>query len=322
MPFSRFLSTYYDIQVEEKIWLDNNEGYRQGSSSYFIIPMNKKEIFYMEQAAISYFFVEKGYQHMAKPIPNREEKWFTPYYDNYYMVLKVEGFQRSDVKSEGKLLANFHHEGTGYEYQPKEISSYGQWKKLWIDKVTIFEAKIEEEAKKVPSDYYRLLMDTLPYFIGISENAIQYVRESETETRFSTSDQGTICFHRYRDQLLKPMLWPEDLVYDHPARDIAEYIRPLLYKPDQFEQVIDFLDDYQSEQILSIFSFRLIFSRLLFPTSFYDFVYSNFNQEDKDERELNQFIEKQVLYEKGLHLFYDQFGLNEESLNLPMIHWL
>lgn len=322
MPFSRFLSTYYDIQVEEKIWLDENEGYRQGSNSYFIIPMDKKEIFYMEQAAISYYFVEKGYHQLAKPIPNREEKWFTSFFDKYYMVLEVEGFQRNDNKSQGKLLANFHQIGTEYEYQPREISSYGQWKKLWIDKVTIFEAKIEEEAINNPSGYYRLVMDTLPYFIGISENAIQYVRESETETRFSNSDQGTICFHRYQNQLNKPVLWPEQLVYDHPARDIAEYIRPLLYDPNQFNQVIEFLDDYQSERTLSIFSWRLIFSRLLFPASYYDLIYFNFNQEDRDVNELNQLLEKQTTYEKGLQLFYHQFGLDEDSLNLPMIHWL
>src|SRR5699024_2140553 len=88
-----------------------------------------------------------------------------------------------------------------------------------------FESYIHQEAKKHPHAYYQYVMDILPYIIGISENAIQYIAESEIDTRFHDADQGTITFQRYQGNLNAPIIWASDLVYDHPTRDLAEYIR-------------------------------------------------------------------------------------------------
>src|SRR5699024_7041486 len=103
-------------------------------------------------------------------------------------------------------LAAFHAIGSTYPFEPKKISSYGKWKELWINKLTVYETKAAQEAKKHPSAYYENVMNMLPYMIGMSENAIQYVQESEQDNRFHEHDQGTICFHRYTGQLLQPAL--------------------------------------------------------------------------------------------------------------------
>src|SRR5699024_2456921 len=87
---------------------------------------------------------------------------------------------------------------------------------------------VQEAKSKTNSNYYRLLMDILPYIIGISENAIQYMQETTEDGRYHEGDQGTIAFQRYHHNLLEPIIWPHDLVYDHPTRDIAEFIRATL----------------------------------------------------------------------------------------------
>src|SRR5690625_2297393 len=103
-------------------------------------------------------------------------------------------------------------------------------------------------------------MDILPYIIGICENAIQYVNECNQESRYDQSDQGTITFQRYHDQLQRSIMWHTDLVYDHVARDLAEFIRyKLLYYEEQaFNDIYVFLITYQLIYHLSLFSLRLL----------------------------------------------------------------
>ncbi|RLL46497.1 hypothetical protein D8M04_04630 [Oceanobacillus piezotolerans] len=324
MPFSRFLSTHYDIQVEEKIRLDDKEGYKQGNQIYFITSALNKETIYMEQAAIAYFLRENGYHDVAIPIVNVRGEWFTKVEDQSYLVIQIEFYREDEIDSVGIRLAGLHQLGEAYQYQPREISSYGNWRTLWIDKLTAFESKLEDEANKNSNAYYRLWMDTLPYVIGISENAIQYVRESETERRFNEVDQGTFCFYRFSNQLNKSVIFGEDLVFDHAARDIAEAIRNMYMRDKTDEQITSFISDYQIIRPLSIFSWRLIYSRLLFPAPFFDLMNKGFFSTDFDilYKELEGLLVKQSKYEKRLQNFYEKMGLVEEIVDIPMIHWL
>ncbi|WP_156288524.1 protein kinase family protein [Oceanobacillus salinisoli] len=324
MPFSGFLSTYYGIQVEEKIGFGREEGYRNGNNFYFITSIENREMVYLEQASLAYYLKENQVDHISLPIPNLQGEWFTPYHDKNYMVMQVNNMQQDNRISHGLGMAEFHQVGAQYQYQPKEISSYGDWRSLWIDKLTYFEAKIEEEAKNNPCDYYQLLMDVLPYLIGISENAIQYIRESETESRFHKADQGTITFNRYSNQLKSSVLWPTEFVYDHPARDIAEYIRTCFLYHERQEEIVHFVDDYQSVSPLSIFSLRLIYGRLLFPIHLFDVIYRGFMAEDLDQLylDLRERIDQQSDYEKKLRGFYEKLDIDSKSLDIPVLHWL
>lgn len=324
MPFRELLHTYYNIPVEEQIMLNSREGYKYHEYLYFIIRVDNREIIHMEQAALSYYLVENRYNQLALPIQNNNGEWFTNYQERNYMVLQVEQLQGNHSLSDGESLAAFHQVGTSYSYEPKEISSYGQWKQLWIDKLTTFETNMEQEAKNNPTNYYRYMMDILPYIIGISENAIQYIQESERDSRFHESDQGTIAFKRYANNLAEPILWGDDLVYDHPARDLAEYIRALLLSDAEQAQIITFIKDYQSIRPLSIFSWRLMYARLIFPAPIFDllergFQTDNFNQLYIEALDL---LAKQSDYEKKLRNFFQVVDVDAEALHIPVLHWL
>ncbi|WP_085991474.1 hypothetical protein [Oceanobacillus senegalensis] len=324
LPLSGFLSTYYGIQVEEKLWFDSKEAYRDGNYFYFITSIDNREIIFMEQASLSYYLMDYEVKHVTLPIPNLQGEWITPFHDKNYLVMRVSELNHDRYTSDGIALANFHHIGSNYQYQPKEISSYGAWKTLWINKLTIFETKIKDEAKNNPCDYYKLLMDLLPYLVGISENAIQYIRETETENRFHEVDQGSITFNRYKNQLIQPILWSEDLVYDHPTRDIAEYIRSFMLVEDDGNDISTFLQDYQYIRPLSIFSLRLIYARLLFPIHWFDLINRGFMEENLDQLylDLRELADKQVTYERALKEFFEINGVRTEDLDIPVINWL
>src|SRR5699024_12803798 len=60
----------------------------------------------------------------------------------------------------------------------------------------------------------------------------------------------SITFQRYQGNLSAPIIWASDLVYDHPTRDLAEYIRLkfLLNEDGNKEEIIIFMEDYQRSE--------------------------------------------------------------------------
>lgn len=323
LSYEKWLYENYNIQPEEKRWIDGKECFKSGEYVYFTISIDNNEIIYMEQAVVAYYLAEDYYTHMAIPISNNQGEWFTVFQDTQLMVVQGKLSYREITLSDGKLLAEFHQIGNAYGYEPKAISSYGQWKELWIDKVNTLENHLEQRARETPSGYYRLVMDVLPYFIGISENAIQYIRESEQEQRFYEVDQGTIAFRRYTNQLIKPIMWPMELVYDHPSRDISEFLRQHILNKDPGAISSNFLNDYQAIRPLSVFSWRLIYARLLFPIHIFDFLEWNLTSENDDALEqFKQLLQTQSEYEEKLGKFYNQVEVDCDLLQIPVVHWL
>lgn len=319
------LTTYYAIQNADKIKLDGREGLQHNEYIYFTIPADNKEIIQMEQAALIYYLLEHNYPHAAVPVRTIDGNWHASMEGHDYMVLRVGHMQEQPSSEHGKLLAAFHQMGANYTYEPQEISSYGQWKQLWINKLTFFEKKVEKDSEDLPSGYYRLLMDVLPYIVGLSENAIQYVQESEQDYRYHEADQGSIAFRRYSYQLKGPVLWMDDLVYDHPARDLAEYVRQnLLQQEATTDELALFFKEYQSIRPLSIFSWRLLYARLLFPVHFFDLLERAFVEKNANQHytELVKLLEKQSDYEKQLAGFFDIMGVDHEASHIPVLHWL
>lgn len=319
------LNAFYAIQISEEIIIEDRTAYKSGNYIYFITLATNNKALHMEQSLLAYSLNEKGYDQIAHPIQNQYGEWITHYRDQNYIVLSVAYLQNAPPIDHGKALAHFHRKNKTYAYEPQHISSYGQWKNLWINKLTSYEKKIIELSKKHQNAYYRLLMDVLPYIIGLSENAIQYVQESNQESRFDHSDQGTITFQRYHNQLLRPVIWHTDLVYDHLARDVAEYIRNQIISngEEAFYEITLFLENYQSIQPLSMFSWRLIYARLIYPAHLFDLIEQALMEQnfEKHHQQLQHILQQQSSYENCLGQFFQKVGLDDKQYQIPVVQW-
>lgn len=326
MILKDLLATYYAVSMNEEIIIDGKSSFKDEEYLYFTILATDNKAIHMEQTTLAYYLIENGYHQTAFPIPNIHGDWITNYAGKDYIVLKVSILQHDVPGKHGILLARFHQLNRSYHYEPQYISSYGQWKRLWIDKCTAFEREIDTESQKHANDYYRLLINVLPYIIGMSENAIQYMQESEREGRHDPSDQGTISFQRYHDHLIRPIIWQTDLVYDHIARDLAEYIREkfLNHTGEVLHDVWNFLEEYQSVRPLTPFSWRLLYARLIFPVHLYDCIEQAFYTKDFEGSflELTNMLEKQVKYEQQLRDFIHKISSEYVELHIPMLQWL
>lgn len=322
------LETKYGIQIHHEIIYGDRIGYEDNQYAYFTILMANSEVIYMEQVALVYYLKEQGFTQIAVPIKNRDGNFITYFEEKEYMVVAVNPSLINPMTEHGEILANFHNSSMAYHYEPKSISSYGLWKTLWIDKLMLYETHLSEAIKQKPNPFNDALRDILPYLIGISENAIQYIDESATDQRYTVIDKPIIGFRRYRDQLMAPIIWPQTFVYDHPARDLAEFIRGrfLNPNPDALAEVQKFIADYLKIRPLTIFSWRLIYARLIYPAHIFDAIaelqQTASNDIETATREVADIYKQQARYEYRLSRFFELMKLDASRNDIPELDWL
>lgn len=321
------LVTDYALDIRDKTTITGRHCFCDERYAYFTICIENKEAIFAEQAILASFLKENGCRGTAWPIRNADGEWYSVYKGKRYFVCCAEIEYFSKDHSEGELLAHFHDQYSHYPYEPTYVSCYGEWRMLWVDKLEFFESELTRLAGS--GDLYAgELMDLFSYLIGISENAIQYARETEMETRFGETDQPAIVFERYDDQLLQPVIWPDELLYDHPVRDVAEWIRArLLMQGEEAErEIVQFIRNYEAVRPLSVFGWRLLYARLLFPVHFFDQLEELLEAEEGEMDELMRqtavLCERQELYEQRLAGFFEMMNLNARKLNIQRPEWL
>ena len=116
------------------------------------------------------------------------------------------------------------------------------------------------------------------------------------------SEQGTICHFCFTSaswvvirERTPPVKLPSDWVYDHPARDIAEWIR---YQLNDFEardkqkSILQFINSYEERFSLTSFTRNMMFGRLLFPYHYVEQVEQIYLREaPKENGRLNECLQ-------------------------------
>ncbi|ENH95939.1 hypothetical protein J416_13484 [Gracilibacillus halophilus YIM-C55.5] len=315
------LFLHYPISIPNK----QEDGYRyitytDGRDYFFVIPTGLDESTAYELYTVARMYQELGWYHIVQPLYNVHQQLITTIGKEKYML----GFARkSEIRSSlGTQLAYFHQNGRSYPYEPSTISSYGKWRDLWVHKLDRFEAHYQSLYKQRPvSSYQRQFIDRFPYVIGLAENAIQYLRVTEQETRFDSSDQPTMTFGRFRGQTQSDFIWSDEVVFDHPVRDVAEWIRPWMQQENGLQQAecVTNIQDYMTKQPLSYFGWKLLYARLIFPVHIFDAL-EKANQ--TTEEDLQRLFDAQQHYEKHLSYFFHEMGIDRQQMNLITLDWL
>ncbi|WP_077624949.1 hypothetical protein [Sediminibacillus massiliensis] len=323
---NEILSQYIPDFDGKKTMVNGMEGYHYGDSFLFIIPEEASGESYYEQMTVCRFLAEHGYMSIATPMVNRKGELVTKAENTGYVVHFCRLPEESTRSSFAYELAVFHQLAGGYPYEPATMSAYGKWKTLWLNKLTTFEQIYQQQYYERPvNNFQRLFIDTFPYISGCTENALQYLQESEEDTRFDESDQATITFQRCRNGIFSKIIWPRSFVYDHPARDIAEYIRGMLLDGNgtHSDRLRTFFTEYQSVKSLSLFGWRLVYARLLLPVHLFDFIETALTRQNTEEvyKEYKQLLRNQILFEERLKHFFSDVGLDFERSGIPILDW-
>ena len=191
--------------------------------------------------------------------------------------------------------------------QPLNKLERNNWEILWANKIDYFEMQVHENAKKYP-----LIRESFDYFIGLSENAISYLVNTKREVSPTNYDMKVISHNRLNNSLYDP----SNIILDHKARDVAEYIKMSFFNNNL--NIFKELEEYFHYNYYSIYGIRVLFARILYPSFYFD-LYDGIISGKKDEKQLNMIIDKINDYEIYL---YNVYLFLKRFYDIPMVDWL
>lgn len=333
----KHLRDHYRLKVDEKLSVGSYQAFRSRNVVYTIIPitnLEQEEIFELKQ--MSDYLISTGERTIAAIVPTSSNNLITALDDQQNIVLlqmPTPQMTRGQ-QSLGNELAQFHEKGRTFPNQVTRCNRIGQWKTLWEQRLDQMEVFYNEKVRQHPSTYFeKLLVESFPYYIGLTENAIQYLVDTELDDQPHPTDSATICHHRFtRNSWLKDRITklPIDWVFDHASRDLAEWMRSEFinqYSID-YNEVFKFTRDYERISRLSTFSWRLLYSRLLFPVHYFESIegyYLSNSENEKKQYEvvLNNHLKRSTDYEiflKETNNLIRQTRTN--TSRVPQISWL
>ena len=293
---------------------------RSGDDIYVAVPTNEKESDMQQLYYMAMYMRAQGDETIATLLPTKTGRLIGMLQGEQVSVWKIENrMQMGDIAQQ---LALFHRRGRTYPYAVPSRSRFGQWGELWgqrIDQLEQFWQLQVESPKK--NDVDKRFIETFPYYLGFTENAIQYVVDTQLDEVPMRSDMPTICHEQFSQQTWEAGKIPTDWVFDHASRDVAEWIRKQWLTARSDETIVRFLQTYEYTQPLSRFAWRMIYARLLFPLHYFQAI-ENYYGSEGDMRQsyaqqLRQVFDEMENYEQKLCHFHDM-----TTVSIPRLDWL
>ncbi|MGN1312246.1 MAG: hypothetical protein ACI4U4_04490 [Bacilli bacterium] len=292
------LEFYYNLSLEEEI-LNRNGNY------YFVVNNNSFVFrpFYGNNNSIDDIYKLNNYlsnfSYIDKIILNKFNSPVTKVKDNLYVLILLKGNNNISLS----IISNL----ASIDIPSFKSLERNNWEVLWGNLIDYYEMQIGQNEKKYP-----LIRESFDYFVGMGENAISYLVNTKKEVKPNFYDKKVLSHNNLYNSLFDPL----NIILDHKARDLAEYIKLSFFNNNQ--NIFKELDEYFYYNHYSFYGMRILFARIMYP-SFYFKLYDEILSKKKEEKELNSIIKRIDEYELFLSNIY--FYLRK-YYDIPMIEWL
>lgn len=188
--------------------------------------------------------------------------------------------------------------------------TYHSWQDLWSIKMDYLEKVINENGKKYP-----IIVDSFNYFVGMAENAISYYNNLSNK---EVDNNSLVISHRIINinATVYALYDPVNIIIDHKARDIAEYIKYSFFNDNT--NIFKELNIYFKYNYYTKDDVVLLLARVLYP-SFYFNMYEDIMINSKEEKIITNITSKLDKYELYLARVFKYFN---NFYNLPVPEWL
>lgn len=293
---NNFIELFYDIKVDKVIY--NNKYYSFIYNGYvyrlYIIDgnINIKSLYEINKRLV-------GNTLMSEIIVNMNGEIVSSYNNINYILLKIFvninkpiSLEEISFISKSLLVENVNV----------------NWGMLWSNKIDYLEDLINENGKKYP-----LIVDSFNYFVGMAENAIGYFNSIVVDNNYKYVISHKII--RWNDTV-EVLYNPLNLIFDYKVRDIAEYIKISFFNNnyDVFNELVTYLRN----NYLSLTDVKLLISRLLYPSFYFD-MYEDILIDNKEEKIILDVISRLDEYEEYLSKVINFFKVNYDIYE---IEWL
>lgn len=188
--------------------------------------------------------------------------------------------------------------------------TYHSWQDLWSIKMDYLEKVINENGKKYP-----IIVDSFNYFVGMAENAISYYNNLSNK---EVDNNSLVISHRIINinATVYAIYDPVNIIIDHKARDIAEYIKYSFFSDNT--NIFKELNVYFKYNYYTKDDVVMLLARVLYP-SFYFNMYEDIMINSKEEKIITNITSKLDKYELYLTRVFKYFN---NFYNLPVPKWL
>lgn len=178
------------------------------------------------------------------------------------------------------------------------------WGKLWEDKIDYLEDLIGENGKKYP-----IMVDSFNYFVGMAENAISYYNSIVFDSNYKI----TISHKKIRlDDTIEALYNPLNIIFDFRVRDVAEYIKFSFFNNNT--NIFNEIKIYLKNNYLSLTEVKLLVSRLLYPSFYFD-MYDDIMIDEKEEKILTFILSRlndyEIYLKKVIELLANNYDIEE-----------
>jgi len=328
------LQKKYGIKVNDEFRVDSYEACKTDQELFLLVPiggMDRGDLFELEQMVNH--LTQYGDRHVSQFKKTEEGEPVVEWKEGRYIVLVNKSFDSTTNRNIGRKLSKFHYRGRMLNVRMNKLSRIGQWKVLWEKRLDQME-KVWTDLlqKETENEFDRMFLEAFPYYMGLTENAIQYLTDTEFDDEPAPVDSGTVCHERFSSHSWGKQYFvknPFDWVFDHCSRDLAEWTRERYFRNIQTYEpdVKNFLADYQSVIRLSPFSWRLLYARLMFPLHFFDCVESYYITNSEQQRymlqdQFQKYLDQTREHERFLGNFYQLVEVPVRSFGIPEVDWL
>lgn len=297
------INYYYNLNPNKIKKIFNYYYFYLKDELYYLVSYNRK----LEDINSIYNYNKEMLSHnilVNEIIPNKENNPITYINKEPYILMKILiNINKPINLPEINYISNIN-----IFYQNNIARD--NWLNLWINKIDYLEYHHEQNKKKYP-----LLNQSFNYFIGLSENAITYLNNTTKLYKKEKTDIG-VTSHDYLDNTIYSLYNPLNIIIDHKARDIAEYIK-LSFFNDNYS-IYEQLDEYFKHNYFSIYGISLIIARILYPSFYFDY-YDKIINNIENESSILKITSRIKEYEKYLQ---DIFIYFHKYYNIKDINWL
>ncbi len=298
---------YYNYNIDVDIICDNKEyvEFTYKGNTYFFVFFNRsiEELNDIENTC--YELKNMGIK-VHDIIINKDNKLITKVNDNYYVLLKLNTNKDNIVSFNSILKLN-----DKLKLNNRYSKLYrNNWPELWSKKVDYFEYQIKEIGKNKS-----IILDTFSYYIGLAENAISYANKGKYI--LNNNEYNITLSHRriFYPNIALNYYNPLSFIFDLDVRDIAEYLKSEFFNGE--DAFLD-LKNYLKVNRLSLYSYHMLYARLLYPSYYFD-IYENIMNKDSKEDGIFKIIMKRKEYEIFLQNVYKEIN---KYASIEEILWL
>ena len=298
------LNYYYNIRIDNLIKSNKDYYFYINNEEYHLIKYNRP----IEDAPLIYNLNIQMLKRNAivhSIILNKDNQVTTIINNEAYVLIKLCNYKNNKVNiSDINYMQNITY---NIEYNKSLLRD--NWVKLWSEKIDYYEYQINQLGKEYP-----LLCDSLSYFIGLGENAISYlVYNVKNEKEILVTSHKRIKVEDGSFEFYNPL----NFIIDNRIRDVSEYIKESFFldsfNSNELKMYLDNINFSKEEYIY-------LFSRLLFPTYYFD-KYDEIINNNKSEKIIIPILNKIKNYEHFLMSIY-KYIIYEKKVQIEPIEWL